>query len=121
MNDCPVVSGNSLRYCLFEIENFEKYFSLSLSSSRYMEFFPKPTEIYAKIFEVSSTYFESSAATFRANALLKIAKIIIILPDPVQHTYIHYMVSYRIHFCLSSKLICFIAEIIVQQKKNHCV
>jgi hypothetical protein len=52
-----------------------------------MNFFPKQTELYEKIFEVSSTYFESSVASYRANALLKIAKIIIVLPDPVQRAY----------------------------------
>ena len=57
-----------------------------------MGFFPKQTEIYEKIFEVSSSYFESTVATYRANALLKIAKIIIVLPDPVKRTYIHFMV-----------------------------
>ena len=60
---------------------------------RYMNFFPKQTELYEKIFEVSSTYFESTVASYRANSLLKIAKIIIVLPDPVQRAYKHYMVK----------------------------
>ena len=63
-----------------------------------MNFFPKQTELYEKIFEVSSTYFESSVASYRANALLKIAKIIIVLPDPVQRAYLHYMVRYCMHY-----------------------
>jgi thiamine transporter ThiT len=63
-----------------------------------MNFFPKQTELYEKIFEVSSTYFESSVASYRANSLLKIAKIIIVLPDPVQRAYLHYMVRYCMHY-----------------------
>jgi hypothetical protein len=63
-----------------------------------MNFFPKQTELYEKIFEVSSTYFESSVASYRANALLKIAKIVIVLPDPVQRAYMHYMVRWML-FC----------------------
>lgn len=59
-----------------------------------MSFFPKQTELYEKIFEVSSTYFDSKVASYRANALLKIAKVIIVLPDPVQRAYVHYMVGY---------------------------
>ena len=62
-----------------------------------MNFFPKQTEMYEKIYEVSRTYFESTVASYRANALLKIAKIIIVLPDPVQRVYMHYMVRYCVY------------------------
>ena len=57
-----------------------------------MDLFPKHTELYEKLYEVSSTYFESRVASDRANALLKIAKIIIVLPNPVRRAYKHYMV-----------------------------
>ena len=67
-----------------------------------MNFFPKQTNLYEKIFEVSSTYFDSPVATYRANALLKIAKIIIVLPDPVQRTYIHDMVNILNYVILSN-------------------
>ena len=69
-----------------------------------MNFFPKQTELYEKIFEVSSTYFGSSVASSRANALLKIVKIIIVLPDPVQRAYIHYMV--RQILCVVRQIMC---------------
>ena len=69
-----------------------------------MNFFPKQTELYEKIFEVSSTYFGSNVASSRANALLKIVKIIIVLPDPVQRAYIHYTV--REILCVVRQIVC---------------
>lgn len=68
------------------------------ASSRYMEFFPIPSNTTSDFyFEKSANYFDSEVAPRRAAALLSKAKIITILINPADRAYSWYQVS----LCLS--------------------
>ena len=61
--------------------------------SRYMDHFPEPARDSQITYEASQTYLTSKKAPFRARALLKSAKIVIVLDDPVKRAYRHYEVG----------------------------
>lgn len=67
---------------------FEKY-----SFSRYMDFFPVPSNVTTDfLFEKSANYFHSEEAPKRAASLVPKAKIITILIDPSDRAYSWYQV-----------------------------
>lgn len=69
--------------------HFEKY-----SLSRYMDFFPVPSNVTTDfLFEKSANYFHSEEAPKRAASLVPKAKIITILIDPSDRAYSWYQVS----------------------------
>lgn len=55
-----------------------------------MDLFNKPTNPNTISYEPSHSYFTSTAAPRRVNALLKSAKIVFVLEDPVMIAYDHY-------------------------------
>lgn len=68
--------------------HFEKY-----SFSRYMDFFPVPSNVTTDfLFEKSANYFHSEEAPKRAASLVPKAKIITILIDPSDRAYSWYQV-----------------------------
>ena len=69
--------------------NFKRYYF-----SRYMKFFPRPTRAEQQLsYEVSDKYFTDHDSPYRASNLLKSAKILIVLDDPVKRAFYHYQVS----------------------------
>ena len=58
-----------------------------------MEFFPRLTNMEQMSYEVSDSYFTSQESPSRVNSLLKYAKILIVLEDPVKRAFYHYQVS----------------------------
>ena len=59
-----------------------------------MKFFPRPTRAEQQLsYEVSDKYFTDHDSPYRASNLLKSAKILIVLDDPVKRAFYHYQVS----------------------------
>ena len=59
-----------------------------------MKFFPRPTRAEQQLsYEVSDKYFTDHDSPYRASNLLKSAKIVIVLDDPVKRAFYHYQVS----------------------------
>jgi len=58
-----------------------------------MNFFPRPTRAEQQLsYEVSDEYFTDHNSPYRASNLLKSAKILIVLEDPVKRAFYHYQV-----------------------------
>lgn len=62
-------------------------------SHRYMQCFQRPTKLEQMSYEVSDEYFTDHETPYRANNLLKSAKILIVLEDPVKRAFNHYQVG----------------------------
>ena len=59
-----------------------------------MNFFPRPTRAEQQLsYEMSDEYFTDHDSPYRASNLLKSAKILIILEDPVKRAFYHYKVG----------------------------
>lgn len=81
-------------YCLHASVFFSSNFKL-LSSLRYMEFFPVPSNVSTDfLFEKSANYFPSEDTPKRAAALLPKAKILTLLINPSDRAYSWYQVQH---------------------------
>jgi hypothetical protein len=69
-----------------------------------MEFFPRPTRVEQMSYEVSEEYFTTRDSPYSASNLLKSAKILIVLEDPVKRAFYHYQVG--LIFCALSGYDC---------------
>lgn len=59
-----------------------------------MNFFPRPTRAEQQLsYEMSDEYFTHNDSPYRASNLLKSAKILIVLEDPVKRAFYHYEVG----------------------------
>lgn len=58
-----------------------------------MQFFPRPTRVEQMSYEVSDEYFTNRESPYSASNLLKFAKILIVLEDPVKRAFYHYQVG----------------------------
>lgn len=75
------------RFCVLVFENLLDWFCF-----RYMNCFQQPRKFEQMSYEVSDEYFTDNKTPYRASNLLKSAKILIILEDPVKRAFYHYQV-----------------------------
>ena len=72
-----------------------------------MKFFPRPTRAEQQLsYEVSDEYFTDNDSPYRASSLLKSAKILVVLEDPVKRAFSHYQVGISGQTDRGQSLIC---------------